>query len=77
VLMDNTFIDIYDILDYFIGYEGYEHHDDMAERIALEGREWMELVGRRVDMKIYVWRVLLEQVHICDETMRRQDGLVI
>jgi len=69
--MDNPLIDIYGILELSIGYGGHEHHDAVAERIALERREWMELVGRRVDMKIYVWRVLLEWAHICDETVRR------
>lgn len=71
VPMDNTFIDIYGILDYFIGFEGHEDHDDIAKRIAHEGKEWMELVGRRVDMKIYVWRVLLEWARICDDNREK------
>ncbi|QDS69583.1 hypothetical protein FKW77_008320 [Venturia effusa] len=71
VPMDNTFIDIYGILDYFIGYEGHGSHDDMAQMIALEGKKWMELVGRRVDMKIYVWRLLLEWARICDDNRQK------
>jgi hypothetical protein len=71
VPMDNTFIDIYGILDYFMGYEGHGNHDEMAKRIAQEGKEWMELVGRKADMKIYVWRVLLEWARICDDNREK------
>jgi len=67
VPMDNTFIDIYGILDYFEGYEGHGGHDDIAERIALEGKEWSEKVERREDMAIYTWRLLLEWARVCDD----------
>lgn len=71
VPMDNSFIDIYGILDYFLGFEGFEGHDGVARMIAEEGKRWMEKVGRRVDMKIYVWRVLLEWARVCDDERER------
>jgi hypothetical protein len=67
VPMDNTYQDIYGILDYFMGYEGLESHDDMAERIAMDGKDWAEKVLRREDMAVYTYRLLLEWARICDD----------
>lgn len=67
VPMDNTFKDIYGILDYFMGFQGVGAHDDMAARIAQEGKEWAEKVLRREDMAIYTYRLLLEFARICDD----------
>jgi hypothetical protein len=54
VPMDNTFIDLWGILEFFLS------HDDQAEKIALEGRKWAERVLRKEDMLVYVYRLLLE-----------------
>jgi hypothetical protein len=65
--MDNTFQDIYGILDYFIGYDGLGSHDEMAERIANDGKEWADKVLRRDDMAVYTYRLLLEWARVCDD----------
>ena len=67
VPMDNTYQDIYGILDYFMGYEGLGAHDEMAEKIAMDGKEWAEKSLRREDMAVYTYRLLLEWARICDD----------
>lgn len=69
VPMDNTFIDIYGIMEYFVGNKllGLGGHDEEAKRIALEGKEWAERVLRKEDMSIYVFRLLLEYARLCDD----------
>jgi hypothetical protein len=59
--MDNRFLDFFDILEYFFG------HDNKAERIASEGQEWANLVLRKDDMLIYVFRLLLEYGRVIDD----------
>jgi len=54
VPMDNTFMDLWGLLEYLVG------HDQVAEEIALEGRKWAEKVLRREDMLVYVYRLVLE-----------------
>ena len=60
VPMDNTFVDIWSILEFFF------QHDEKAERIALDGREWAERVLRKEDMLVYVYRLLLEYARVID-----------
>jgi hypothetical protein len=67
VPMDNTFVDLYGILNFFMGYKGEGRHDEAAALIANEGREWAEKVLRREDMVLYTWRLLLEYARICDD----------
>ncbi|GAB7357590.1 hypothetical protein MBLNU459_g0098t1 [Dothideomycetes sp. NU459] len=71
VPMDNTFIDIYGIMEYFMGYGKKEGHDDVAKAIALGGKAWGEKVLRREDMQIYVFRLLLEYARLCDDNRER------
>lgn len=71
VPMDNTFIDIYGIMEYFLGRGKKAGHDDVAKSIALGGKEWAERVLRREDMQIYVFRLLLEYARICDDDRDR------
>ncbi|KAI2776702.1 glycosyltransferase family 90 protein [Daldinia loculata] len=62
--MDNTFQDLYAILDYFTR----DRKGDVSARfIAEEGRSWSSKVLRREDMLLYVWRLLLEFARVCDE----------
>jgi hypothetical protein len=61
VPFDNTYRDIYGILDYF------SSHDAEAETIASKGKEWAERVLRREDMKLFVWRLLLEYARVLDD----------
>lgn len=65
VPLDNTFQDLYSVLDFFGDGDG---PGDMAARLIAErGREWSEAVLRRDDMRLYVWRLLLEWARVCDE----------
>jgi hypothetical protein len=67
VPMDNTFIDVYGIMDYFLGYRGLDGRDEVARKIAAQGKEWAERVLRKEDMLIYTHRLLLEYARICDD----------
>lgn len=69
VPMDNTFADVYGLMEYFVGNEisGLEGHDKVAETIAMDGKAWAEKVLRREDMQIYVFRLLLEFARLCDD----------
>ncbi|RYP33327.1 hypothetical protein DL767_004822 [Monosporascus sp. MG133] len=68
VPMDNRFGDFYGIMEYFLGYEdSVPAHDEVAEKIATDGKAWAEKVLRKEDMQIYVLRLLLEYARISDE----------
>ena len=69
VPMDNTFADVYGIMEFFLGNkaQGVGGRDDVAERIASDGRLWAEKVLRREDMEVFVLRLLLEYARISDE----------
>lgn len=64
VPMDNTFQDLYGILNFFTKDK---KGDDSARYIAEMGRQWAAKVLRREDMLLYVWRLLLEFARVCDE----------
>ncbi|KAH7161878.1 hypothetical protein EDB81DRAFT_854142 [Dactylonectria macrodidyma] len=62
--LDNTFQDLYPALDFFADGDG---PGDVAARfIAESGKEWAETALRREDMRLYVWRLLLEWARACD-----------
>jgi hypothetical protein len=73
VPIDNSFLDVYGILDYFLGTgdDGVAvlkgAHDDAARKIAEEGREWADTVLRKEDMRVYMLRLLLEYARLCDD----------
>lgn len=69
VPMDNTFVDLYGILDYFTA------NDEAAKKIANQGKKWAETVMRKEDMRIYLLRLLLEFGRLCDDD-RLQLGFV-
>ena len=58
--MDNTFVDLWSILEFLF------QNDEVAERIARQGREWAESVLRKEDMLVYVYRLLLEYARVSD-----------
>ncbi|KAI1188560.1 capsular associated protein [Nemania serpens] len=66
VPFDNTYVDIYAILEYYL-----DGHDDEAQRIADDGRDWSDKVMRREDMRLYVWRLLLEYARVMDPARDR------
>ncbi|OAA37175.1 Lipopolysaccharide-modifying protein [Metarhizium rileyi] len=65
VPFDNTFQDLYPLLDFFSDKDG--PGDAAARYIAEQGQSWSEQVLRRDDMRLYVWRLLLEWARVCDE----------
>ncbi|KAL1962848.1 hypothetical protein VTN77DRAFT_9123 [Rasamsonia byssochlamydoides] len=67
VPMDSTFMDIYGIMEYFLGYKGRGGHDSVARKIALDGKRWAERLLRKEDMQIYTYRLLLEYARISDD----------
>lgn len=69
VPFDNTYMDLYGIMDYFLENGG--GHDFEAERIATEGKLWAESALRREDMVLYVWRLLLEYARATDDNRDR------
>lgn len=77
VPMDNTFQDIYNILDFFSDGDG--PGDKAAEFIATSGKKWAETALRQQDMQLYMWRLLLEWARVCDpnrETLGYIDDLI-
>ncbi|KAL2370744.1 hypothetical protein RJ035_001704 [Blastomyces gilchristii] len=71
VPMDSTYADIYGIMEYFLGHGGEPGRDEVARKIALDGKAWAEKVLRREDMKIYTYRLLLEYARVCDDRRER------
>ncbi|CAM1508907.1 Fc.00g026460.m01.CDS01 [Cosmosporella sp. VM-42] len=65
VPLDNTFQDLYPVLDFFADGDG--RGDIAAHFISERGKEWAEAVLRREDMRLYMWRLLLEWARVCDE----------
>ena len=76
--MHNSFVDIFGILDYFIGSKigrqgnnGHVQleggHDQEGKKIAMTGKDWAGKVLRKEDMTIYMMRLLLEYGRIFDD----------
>ncbi|KAJ4265563.1 hypothetical protein NW762_004854 [Fusarium torreyae] len=65
VPFDNTFQDLYPILEFFTDEEA--GGDTAARFIAERGKDWASQVLRRKDMALYTWRLLLEWARVCDE----------
>ncbi|OCK76788.1 glycosyltransferase family 90 protein [Lepidopterella palustris CBS 459.81] len=76
VPFDNTFVDLFGVMEYFIGDGvGRGGHDDQARRIAEDGKAWAERVLRKEDMEVYMLRLLLEWARVCD-LQRERIGFV-
>ncbi len=72
VPMDNSFVNFYAIMDYFLGDEdGRDSHDDVARYIAESGKAWADKVLRKEDMQIYLFRLILEFARLCDDNRER------
>ncbi|KAK7192371.1 hypothetical protein DPSP01_004958 [Paraphaeosphaeria sporulosa] len=80
VPMQNSFVDLYGILEYFVGWMSKDDpredgevlfmeggHDEQARKIAMQGKEWAEKVLRREDMLVYLLRLLLEYRRVCED----------
>ena len=64
VPLDNSFQDLYSVLEFFGDVNG--PGDDAARYIATVGKMWAEKVLRQQDMRLYMWRLLLEWARVCD-----------
>ncbi|KAM3450559.1 hypothetical protein MY3296_006022 [Beauveria thailandica] len=62
VPFDMSYKDIYAIMQYFL-----DGRDAQAEVIATESSNWANAVYRNEDMKLYVWRLLLEYARVVDD----------
>ncbi|KAH0542836.1 hypothetical protein FGG08_002790 [Glutinoglossum americanum] len=77
VPMDNRYVDLYGIMEYFLGYhntscddsnlDAMAPHDNVAREIAVNGQEWARKVLRREDMQVYTLRLLLEYARVVDD----------
>jgi len=57
--------DLFDIMAFFVGdFEGKGAHDDMAEKIAMDGKKWAEEHWRYEDMEAYLFRLILEWARV-------------
>lgn len=66
VPFDMSYKDIYAVMEYFL-----DGRDAQAEVIATESRNWANAVYRVEDMKLYVWRLLLEYARVVDDNRQR------
>ncbi|RDL41420.1 uncharacterized protein BP5553_01399 [Venustampulla echinocandica] len=66
VPFDNRFLDLYGIMEFFLGYPVGTGRDHLAHKIAEEGRDWAKKVLRQEDMRIYTYRLLLEYARVMD-----------
>lgn len=69
VPMHHTFIDIYGIMEYFVGNAdmALAGHDAEAKKIALAGQDWALRTLRKEDMTVYVLRLFLEYARLCND----------
>ncbi|KPV75135.1 glycosyltransferase family 90 protein [Rhodotorula graminis WP1] len=58
--------DLYPVLAFFKGApeDGRGGHDELAERIAAQGKQWADENWRWVDMQAYLLRLLLEYARL-------------
>jgi hypothetical protein len=66
VPFDMSYKDVYAVMEYFLS-----GRDAQAEVIATESRNWANAVYRNEDMKLYVWRLLLEYARVVDDNRHR------
>ncbi|KAG8961623.1 Glycosyltransferase Family 90 domain containing protein [Tulasnella sp. 419] len=65
VPIKNDYTDLYDILHFFRGdFRGQGAHDELAESIALGGRNWSLNYWRNEDMVAYQFRLFLEYARV-------------
>ncbi|KAK1777691.1 hypothetical protein QBC45DRAFT_183544 [Copromyces sp. CBS 386.78] len=65
VPMDNRYSDWFGIMEYFVGYgDKVKGHDQVAQAIAMAGKEWADKALRKEDMQVYVLRLLLEYARL-------------
>ncbi|OAA77159.1 Lipopolysaccharide-modifying protein [Akanthomyces lecanii RCEF 1005] len=66
VPFDASYKDIYAVMEYLL-----DGRNAQAEVIATESSNWANAVYRDEDMKLYVWRLLLEHARVVDDNRQR------
>ncbi|KAL7005163.1 hypothetical protein EMMF5_005272 [Cystobasidiomycetes sp. EMM_F5] len=57
--------DLYDVMTFFIGTpDGRGSHDDLAAKLAAQGKEYARTMWRKEDMASYMFRLILEWARI-------------
>jgi hypothetical protein len=52
--------DLYDIMTFFVGTpDGRGSHDEIAAKLAAQGKEWARSHWRKEDMASYMYRLVL------------------
>ncbi|KAH7084739.1 hypothetical protein BKA63DRAFT_399897 [Paraphoma chrysanthemicola] len=70
--LHHSFVDLYGVMEYFIGSSVREgRHDDAARKIAEMSKVWADKVLREEDMLIYTYRLLLEYARVVDDKRDR------
>lgn len=68
VPIQNDLSDLLDTLYFFRGDPaGNNAHEDLAEKIAVQGREWSLKYWRMADMTAYTFRLFLEYARVMSE----------
>lgn len=68
--VNTAFSDLYRTMTYFLGRKGADDkcaHDNEGKKIAIDGSKWSERVLRRVDMQVYMLRLLFEYARVVDD----------
>ena len=66
--MDNSSVDWWGIMDYFLGYKEQKRgHNDKAQDIAEAGSEWARKVLKNEDMLVCMYCRILELARLSDD----------
>ncbi|ODV90446.1 glycosyltransferase family 90 protein [Tortispora caseinolytica NRRL Y-17796] len=66
--VDCRLTDLHKLLTYFVGFENVlPSHQGMAQRIALDGRDFAKSALRREDMEIYFFLLMLEYARLLSD----------
>ncbi|KAG7089382.1 hypothetical protein E1B28_011072 [Marasmius oreades] len=66
--------DLYDILVFFRGDpNGNGSHDELAKKIALQGREWSKTFWKREDLVAYFYRLILEYARVASPNREKMN----
>ncbi|KAJ7620973.1 glycosyl transferase family 90-domain-containing protein [Roridomyces roridus] len=77
VPIQNSYTDLLDVLVFFRGDPaGQGAHDEMAERIARQGREWSRQYWRREDLVAYNYRLFLEYARVMSTDRKRMSFVI-
>lgn len=57
--------DLYDVMTFFVGTpDGRGSHDEIAAKLAAQGKEWARTHWRKEDMASYMFRLMLGKLNL-------------